>query len=223
MRSIAAIVRRLLLTAPLFISLVPPAYCQINLGAFGGVDRTGLSGDAPAETKYRAETGFTAGVVAELMIAEDVWLSVQPNWQQRGTRIAFAVEGKEEEVDSLKVGANYLTLPLLLKIVAGHGKTYVSGGIDIGFLLNATLTGAGGEQDVKSTFEPVDLSAIFAFGVMLPIGKPRLTVELRYAQGILNTASSEQDPEVYSLPPRFRWAGFRLLVGIMYPMGGGGS
>jgi hypothetical protein len=58
---------------------------------------------------------------------------------------------------------------------------------------------------------------------MLPIGRPRLTIELRYSQSIINAASSEQDPEVYSLPPRFRWAGLQLFAGFLYPLGGGGS
>jgi len=202
---------------------VPPAHPQVALGVFGGVDMTNLSGDAPSKTKYRSETGFALGVVGELSIADDVWLSLQPTWLQRGTKIAFAVEGEEEAIDSLKVAADYLTVPLLVKIVAGHSKTYVSGGLDLGFLLNATLSGAGEDQDVSYTFRPIDLSAIFAFGVMLPVGRPRLTFELRYSQSILNAASSDQDPEVYSLPPRFRWTGLQLFAGFLYPLGGGGS
>jgi hypothetical protein len=224
MRSAATTLRRSLPTALLFVIFVTPAvHSQVNLGAFGGVDMTNLSGDAPSKTKYRSETGFAVGVVGEFRVASDVWLSLQPTWLQRGTKIAFAVEGEEEAVDSLKVAADYLTVPLVVKIVAGHGKTYVSGGLDLGFLLNATLSGAGENQDVSHTFRPIDLSAIFAFGVMLPIGRPRLTIELRYSQSIINAASSEQDPEVYSLPPRFRWAGLQLFAGFLYPLGGGGS
>ncbi|UCD24717.1 MAG: outer membrane beta-barrel protein, partial [Gemmatimonadota bacterium] len=121
------------LIAVLSLMLVAPELSsQVNVGAFGGFDMTDLSGDAPAKTKYLAETGFTAGVVGELSIATDVWLSLQPSWLQRGTRIAFAVEGEEEAVDSLKLAADYFAVPLLVKIVAGHGKTYVSGGVDLG-------------------------------------------------------------------------------------------
>jgi hypothetical protein len=133
------------------------------------------------------------------------------------------VEGEEEAVDSLKVAANYLTLPLLVKIVSGGGKAYVSGGVDLGFLLDATLASATNSEDIGDTFRPIDLSAVFAFGVMLPVGRPRLTIELRYSQSIINTASSDQDPEVYSLPPRFRWSGLQLFAGFLYPFGGGGS
>jgi hypothetical protein len=174
--------------------IVPTAPAQAAVGAFGGVDMTNLSGDAPAKTKYRSETGFAAGAVGEFRIAKDVWLSLQPTWLQRGTKIAFAVEGEEEAVDSLKVAANYLT-----------------------------LASATDSEDIGDTFRPIDLSAVFAFGVMLPVGRPRLTIELRYSQSIINTASSDQDPEVYSLPPRFRWSGLQLFAGFLYPFGGGGS
>jgi hypothetical protein len=203
--------------------IVPTAPAQAAVGAFGGVDMTNLSGDAPAKTKYRSETGFAAGAVGEFRIAKDVWLSLQPTWLQRGTKIAFAVEGEEEAVDSLKVAANYLTLPLLVKIVSGAGKAYVSGVVDLGFLLDATLASATDSEDIGDTFRPIDLSAVFAFGVMLPVGRPHLTIELRYSQSIINTASSDQDPEVYSLPPRFRWSGLQLFAGFLYPFGGGGS
>ena len=201
--------------------IVPVARSQVALGAFGGVDLTNLSGDAPSNTKYRSESGFAVGVVGEFRIANDVWLSLQPTWLQRGAKIAFAVDGEEEAVDSLKVAVNYLSLPLLAKIVSGNGKTYVTGGIDLGFVLDATLSGTADAEHISDTFKPIDLSAIFAFGVMLPIGRPRLTLELRYSQSIINVASSEQDPELYSLPPRFRWSGLQLFAGFLYPLGGG--
>jgi len=222
MRTVALTTLRTCLTALLLTALAAhPVHSQVAIGVFGGIDRTDLSGDAPSGIKYRPETGFAVGAVGEYRIATDVWLSLQPTWLQRGTKIAFAVDGEEEAVDSLKVAVNYLSLPLLAKIVSGNGKTYVSGGVDLGFLLNATLSGTADAEDISHTFKPIDLSAIFAFGVMLPIGRPRLTIELRYSQSIVNAASSEQDPEVYSLPPRFRWSGLQLFAGFLYPLGGG--
>jgi len=213
---------RWLLMAMSFLGFwAPSAGAQAAIGVFGGLDRTDLSGDAPSKAKYRSQAGFAIGVVGELRIADDVWLTPQPAWIQRGTRIAFAVQGEDDPVDSLKVTANYLTLPVLVKIVSGHGKTYVSGGLDLGLMLDATISGAGEDQDVSDGFDPVDLSANFAFGVMLPVGRPRLTFELRYSQSILNVAGPEQAPELYSLPPRFRWTGLRLFAGFLYPLGGG--
>jgi len=222
MRSAATTLRRSLPTALLFVIFVTPAvHSQVNLGAFGGVDLTDLSGDAPSNTKYLAETGFAVGAVGEYRIADDVWLSLQPTWIQKGTRIAFAVSGQEELNDSLVLNANYLTVPVLIKIVSGNNKTYVSGGLDLGFLLNATLSGSGVPADVSYVFKPTDLSANFALGIMLPIGTPRITIEARYSQSLVNAANPDQDPEVYSLPPRFRWVGIQLFAGFLYPLGGG--
>ncbi len=222
METVALKTRRSLLAALLLAAfIVPTAHSQINLGAFGGVDLTDLSGDAPSNTKYLSETGFAVGAVGEYRIAEDVWLSLQPTWIQKGTRIAFAESGQEELNDSLVLNANYLTVPVLIKIVSGNNKTYVSGGLDLGFLLNATLSGQGVPADVSYVFKPTDLSANFAFGIMLPVGRPRITIEVRYSQSLLNVAHPDQDPEVYSLPPRFRWVGIQLFAGFLYPLGGG--
>jgi hypothetical protein len=211
----------------LLVRIAPLATAQAVVGAFGGIDLTDLSGDAPSNTKYRPETGFAVGIVGEYRIASDVWLSLQPTWIQKGTRIAFAVSGEEELNDSLVLNANYLTVPILVKIVSNNSKTYVSGGLDLGFLLNASLSGpgagAGVPSDVSNVFKPTDLSANFALGIMLPVGRPRVTIEARYSQSIINAAHPDQDPEVYSLPPRFRWSGLQLLAGFLYPLGGGGS
>ncbi len=204
----------------LALGVVAPAVCaQTVIGIFGGIDLTDLSGDAPDNAKYTPDVGFAVGAVGELRIVPDVWLSVQPTWIQRGSRIAFAVLGEEELNDSLGLNANYASVPILLKIVSNNGKTYVTGGVDLGFLLNATISGAGDPVDVSHTFRNIDLSADFALGIMLPVGKPRITIEARYSQSILNTAHPDQSPEVYSLPPRFRWSGIQLFAGFLYPLG----
>jgi uncharacterized protein YwlG (UPF0340 family) len=207
----------------LFLCCVAPSVCaQAIVGAFGGVDLTDLSGDAPSSAKYTSEVGFAVGAVSELRIATDVWLSVQPTWIQRGSRIAFAVQGQEELNDSLVLKANYVSVPILVKIVSNNGKSYVTGGADLGFLLNSTISGLGDPVDVSHTFRQTDLSGNFAFGIMLPVGTPRVSLEARYSQSILNAAHPDQKPEVYSLPPRFRWSGLQLFVGFLYPLGGGG-
>ncbi len=187
---------------------------------FGGVDRTDLSGDAPSNTKYKPNIGFAAGLVGEFAITEDVSLSLQPMWLQKGTKIAFAVPGEVEAVDSLRVEVAYLTFPLLVKLVSGNGKTYVSGGVDLGFLLDATISGAGEDADISSSFQRTEVAADVAFGVMLPIGVPRLTIEARYSQSITNVLQPRDGPEQYSLPPRARWSGLQLFAGVLYPFGG---
>ena len=104
------------------------------------------------------------------------------------------------EPDTLGFTLDYVTLPILLKFVSGNGKTYVAGGLDIGFLSGAHISRDDESVDVKNSLKDIDLSADFAFGVMLPIGRPALTLEARYTQSILNVAGQQPDFVPGTLP-----------------------
>lgn len=72
---------------------------------------------------------------------------------------------------------------------------------------------------MKDSLNDVDLSADFAWGVMLPISRPAITLEARYTQSILNVAKRTPDFEPGLLPTRFRSSGFELFGGVVYPLG----
>ena len=212
---------RILFALALLLALSPhQAIGQFRLGAMVGLNRSDLSGDAPPRATYKGRTGFAAGLVGELRLTEDVWLSLQPMYLQRGTNISVAPPRGGVERDTLDLRLDYVTLPVLLKVVALHGKTYVSGGVDVGVLTKATLSDANEEADAKELFNDIDVSADFAFGLMLPIGSPLLTFEIRYAQSILNVAKPEESSEEGTLPARFRSTGFQFYSGILIPFGG---
>jgi len=192
---------------------------QVRLGAFGGLNLTGLSGDAPSGASFMSSTGFAAGIVGEFAIARDIWLSFQPMYVQKGSAIEFGFAGQEDP-DTLDLALDYITLPVLFKFVSGNGKTYASGGLDFGYLVNSTLSLDDESRDVKDAFNEFDLSADFAFGVMFPVGRPKITLEARYTQSILNLAKQGENPEPDALPTRFRNSGFQLFAGLLYPLGG---
>jgi hypothetical protein len=205
-----------------FLVVLPgarPAGAQVAIGVLGGLDMSDLSGDAPPRVSYASRTGFAAGIIGEFDITDDVKLSLQPMFLQKGARIGIAVPGEEEPRDSLDLRLDYVTLPVLFKIVAGNGVTYAAGGIDLGYLLDATLSEGDQKSDVSDFLKRIDLAADFGFGVQLPIGSPFLTLELRYSQSILNLAKPGQGPEGDSLPVRFRSTGFQFLAGVLLPLG----
>jgi len=191
-----------------------------QIGIQGGLNRAAIQGDAPPNAQYGGGFGFMAGLVFDLPIASDVFLSLQPMYAQRGTAIAFAVEGEEEPRDSLDVKLTYIAVPLLAKIRAAHGRTFVTGGVEVGWLMDATLAGRGPDEDITEAFEDIDVAALFGFGVVFPIGAPRLTVEARYSQSLLNLSAGGQGPGGAELPDRFRANGFQLLTGLIIPLGG---
>jgi len=191
-----------------------------QVGIQGGLNRAGIQGDAPPNAQYTGGFGYMVGIVFDLPIATDVFLSFQPMYAVRGTGIAFAVEGEEEPRDSLDVALTYVSVPLLAKVRAAHGRTYVTGGLDVGWLLDATLSGRGPDEDIASVFEDLDVAALFGFGVVFPIGRPQLTLEARYAQSLLDLSAGGETPDGAALPERFRVNGFQLLTGLVIPLGG---
>jgi hypothetical protein len=210
----------LLLAAHIASPIASPA--QVNLGFSVGINSSGLSGDAPSGVSYTGSTNFLAGVVADFGVADDVWISVQPGYVGRGTGIAFKIDGQEEPQDSLTLSLDYLALPVLLKVVTGNGKVYVTSGLDLSYLLSANLTPVSGGDgaDVKDAFKTVSAGVIFGVGAMFPIGRPRITVEGRYTQSLTNDAEPARDENGSEIPLRFRSTGLQLLVGLLIPLGG---
>lgn len=190
------------------------------IGAVLGLDRCGISGDAPPNTEYAGKTGMVAGVQGELGIARDISLSLQPMYVQRRTEVKAAdvAQGSGERV--LELSLDYISVPVLVKFGAAGGRTYIAGGVDIGFLTSARITGQGLDEDAKSSLSNMDLGAVLGFGVIIPVGHPRLTTELRYVQGLVNLAGDESAGPIQSLPDRFHSNGWQLTAGILFPLGG---
>ncbi len=194
---------------------VPPPWA---IGVLVGGTSASLSGDAPASTKFRGQRGFTAAAFLERRIAPEVSISVQPGFTRRQTGIAFEIPGEDEPRDSLSVRLDYLTVPVLIKVFSGNGRTYVAGGLEVGWALSSTMTGAGAPVDLADVVRDVDVAGVFAVGVTFPIGAPRLVTELRYVQSIVNASTGEGSDGTVG-PIRFRSRGFQMTLGITFPLG----
>jgi hypothetical protein len=112
-----------------------------------------------------------------------------------------------------------VSIPVLVKIFAGHRRTFVTGGLDVGFLTNATSDDGESSDDISDFMRTADIAAVFGLGVAIVKRQPEITMELRYAQSFLNVANPESDPEIESLPQRFRSTGVQLLLGIIFSLG----
>ena len=72
--------------------------------------------------------------------------------------------------------------------------------------------------DVRDRLNRVDLAASLGFGGILVNGRPRISLELRYFQSLLNLADAATTAV---LPVRFRSSGLLLMAGVLLPLGGG--
>jgi len=202
-----------------FGSVPRASHAQVSVGAVLGVNRTGLSGDKPDGTSFSTSAGLIAGLVLEIPVAKGVAVVFQPGYRQSGASIGFVVPDQEEPVDSLSLGLDYFSLPILLKVITDGGRWYVTSGIDFGWLTSANISTVSGSQevDVKDALSDFDMAVIFGVGRMFPVGRPRITAEIRYSQSLFNLAG---DSTGQDLPARFRASGFQLLAGVLLPLGG---
>lgn len=195
------------------------ARADVSLGATVGIDNASLSGDAPSRVGYSGGMGLMASAVCEIRLTSDVWLSLQPSYVQRITKVKVARPDGTTAKDSLRLNLDYVTLPILCKITTGAGRTYVTGGFELGFLQEASWVETDRSQDIADSFKEFDVAFDFGFGAMLPIGGSRLTLEARYSQNITNVTGVAMQASGGMVPARARFSGFQLLFGVLFPLG----
>jgi hypothetical protein len=190
-------------------------YGQSYIGIFGGLNSSGLFGDAPKNAKYKSLMGANVGAYIDLNLGKGMFLSFQPSYTQEGTRIFYTLSGVEEPVDSIRIRLNYFSIPLLLKVTSTNKRYYALAGIETGLLLDSYASSHDIKEDIKADVAKWNVAIHFGAGIKIPVGYPRLFVELRYAQGLINLTD---EPIEESYVPRVKTAGFKVLVGIEIPL-----
>jgi hypothetical protein len=194
-------------------------FSQTYIGAAGGLMSSSLSGDAPQDASYSSKTGLSGGLVVDFTLTEDVVLSIQPRYLQKGSTIAYDV-GEYELRDSLTATLDYVSIPIMVKINSLNKRIYFSTGLDFGYLMNSSVENImdGSTKDVNNLIKSYDISATFGFGVNIPIGSPIISLELRYMQSILNLSDISSTESGTTFPYRFRTSGFQFLTSILFPI-----
>jgi hypothetical protein len=188
---------------------------QSYVGAFAGLNSSKLSGDAPNSANYKSLMGANVGAFVDIKLGKSLWLSLQPSYSQEGTKIEYTVKGKEEPVDSITVGLDYFSLPLLFKVSSPKGKFYAIGGVEGAYLLSSSKTSHDVKEDLEVTVKDFNIAMHFGAGIHVPVGFPRLFFEVRYTQGLVNLTD---DPIDNNILPRVKTSGFKLFAGIEIPL-----
>jgi hypothetical protein len=188
---------------------------QHLIGVFSGVNSSILAGDAPEKANYKSLIGLNAGVHFDLKLSKTLYLSMQPSYSQEGTKIFYNVGKNEEPVDSFRIRLNYFSLPLMLKVMTPNERFYALGGVETGLLSNYHVRSHDEEVDMDIDIETVNIVVHFGAGIKIPLGLPKLFIELRYTQGLLNLTD---EPVLESYVPRVKTSGFKVLAGIEFPL-----
>jgi len=191
------------------------AHGQSYLGLFGGLNMSKLSGDVPSKAKYKNSIGLNFGVNLDLRLSETIFLSIQPSYSQEGTKLSYSLDGSVEPIDSVTVNLNYFSLPVFFKITSANERFYALAGIETALLLNSSQTIDDVEQDIEAEVTELNVAIHFGVGLRIPIGFPRLFVELRYSQGLVNLT----DDDINQITiPRVKTSGMKIIVGIEIPL-----
>ena len=206
----------------LLLLLVPGlAWAQVRIGAVGGFNLSKLAGDGPDNASYGRRSGFSAGIAGEVHIKDDVVLSLQPSYAQRGTKVSFELDGEAQ--DSLQVRLEYVDVTALVKILPDRGPAYFTSGLTVGFLNSAVVEVVDGDaagKDIHESFASVDVAVVIGVGARITIHPGELNFELRYSQSLGNIANSDTDPFSAGLPPRVRSSGIQLAAMWLFQVGG---
>jgi len=203
----------------LFFFLGNSLFSQTYVGVSGGIMSSSLSGDAPKDASYSGKTGFSGGLIADFSLTEDVVLSIQPRYLQKGSTVSYDV-GEYELKDSLNASLDYFSLPIILKINSLNKRIFFSTGLDFGYLMNSSVENLidGSTKEVNNLVKTFDLSVSFGFGVNIPVGTPIISLELRYMQSLLNLSDISSSESGTTFPYRFRTSGFQFLTSIQIPI-----
>lgn len=180
-----------------------------------------LTGSLPDEGKWNGRSGFGAGLMAELNFTSDVTLSFQPEYLPRNSRQEFTSKG--EVVAYIDYDFNYLNLPLLVRVTGDPigVRGFVTGGLEISYLLDATMISEGESLDISDELDDMTLGALLGAGVMVPLGNNFLLFELRYVQGLDDMVNRDgSDPETGLSSPSVKYRGLHLKAGFLWSWGG---
>lgn len=203
----------------LLFALPTPLHAQVLIGVLGGINRTSMSGDALPSTSYTTSTGFTASAQADFSLGDDIRLSLQPGYTRVGTGVAIT-SALQEPRDTLDVSMEYVTLPVLARVIARNGVTYFTGGLQAAMMIKAESSPASGgpAKDISSALADVDVAVVFGIGAQIPLSTSLATIELRYSQSLLNAGKTDAAAELFQMPARFRLSGFQLLAGVLFSL-----
>jgi len=180
-----------------------------------------LSGELPTEGNWtgRRAVGFSA--LADVHLTADIALSFQPGFTPRRSRQEF--KERDEVVGFVDYEINYFCLPLLLRVTGDPVGTrgFVTAGLNLNLLLDASVDPGDGAQDISDMFRSHTLGALFGAGVMVPVGRHYLAFELRYEQGLGDIVERDgTEPEPGLAAPSVKYRGLSLSGGFLFSLGG---
>ena len=214
MRGQAFIFFLIILTIP----HVQPLNAQFSLGVNAGVTRMKFSGDPTTGYGFFVpKPGFAAALRADYRISDAVAISLQPGFSNLKSAYKVMNDSGTAAVDSTIMTLNCFSLPLHAIVWSDNGRFFVLAGIQMDYTLSFKSRVLMTPYSESYEIRDFNLYAQFGAGFIVPLGKPYLSFELRYSQGILDLNSEFFQSDSYL--PRTRLTNISFVVGLQLPIG----
>jgi hypothetical protein len=194
---------------------------EVDIGFFGGMTNFSFSGKAPENGEYAGLSGYGGALLFDVYFIEDLALSLQPGYMQKGARIVFYNRFEDDLIDSVFfVHQGCLNLPLNFKFYTPSHHFYFLGGFNLDYFLENTFNKEGEvSKDLDDLLRKYDLSINFGIAYQYFIKSFNFFLEFRYTQGFRNMNKSNystksDDTSVYI--SNFKSGGILLLLGLSF-------
>ncbi len=153
---------------------------QTRFGIYAGPNFSNVAVESGVE--HDGAIVPTAGFLAEITVAKNLTLSLQPAWL-----VKASVAKNVPLYDEVTVQAHYATIPLMLTYAfdAGSLRPYVTAGASLDFMLGAEMK-RNSKWYVLDDVESNDLTLNVGAGASYALGENALFVEVRYLHGLQN-------------------------------------
>ncbi len=193
---------------------------QIDIGFYGGINSYSFSGKAPDDAEYESKYGYLGALNIDFYIFDELALSVQPGYTERGSFLVYRNRFNEKKIDSsFTVTQTFVNIPFNFKIFTRNKHFYFLGGANFDYFLKNTFNKEGEEpKNIDYIFKDYDFSINFGLAYIYFFPNFSLYAEFRYTHGVKNMNKTNfvrgTDDDIYI--DNFKTSGMSLLIGFSY-------
>jgi hypothetical protein len=217
--------------------LSQPLNAQVQIGVQAGLNLTDVNMELTEENFETAmRTRAIIGGILTYNFSPMLALQFEPAYVQKGALIDFpySEDGLTADVE-LSVSANYLDLPILLKVslLDGPVKPYLLGGGSVALLLGdakikvekATINGQDvinmipqEEREQVLDLKTTDYIVCFGGGVTIPLSLFELFIEGRYDLGLTDVYDVPDDGTTVVPISELKTTGIQIKAGLLFSL-----
>jgi len=180
-----------------------------------------FSGDPPKGFGFFSpQAGLVSAFQLDYRFNNGVALSVQPGYELLRSKYSVLNDSGTKVIDSTFFSMHSLSLPINAIVWSRNGRFYVLTGLVFTYTLDFKgRTLLSPFENSTNNYEVADFNfyAQFGAGFIIPLGRPYLSFELKYLQGINDLTTPLVNFDTWL--QRTKLTNINFLVGLHIPLG----